>query len=668
MENKTTKCIIMSRVSTNFQELDIQEEECINLALADGYSKENMILVPRKGESARKIGEIITVETPRGPLEIELDRDGIWDMKKRIETDSQIDCVYIWEVSRLARRMEVLTSLLKYFADRQIQLIVKTNGIRYLNDDKSVNPASKMTLEILGELAEQEMDIKIKRFKRSKKAMAEQGQYAGGKIPYGYRVDKEHGSIFVIDDYEASIVHEIFNLYESGFTQTRIAEEFYHRGKFEINLTKVNNILTNEQYTGRPVKNGWSSYYRSYPIIISSEQFDHCRKIALENNTFANKCRNIYYAHKLIVCRCGRFWGAGPSKLMYRCSEAYRSGHVYEVHEIQCTYKHTMSINIMDSILWKLAQDAEVEYILNLAAEDKAKYQERIRILDEKLSYIVTRLKEQDNKKSRVVESYIDGHISKEVRDTKFKIIDDERRKILKEQASYNNEKEHLISLLMNLDSRFYLDEVDTIVTELERIIKLKEHISNITDDKERYDIIHRHIRKVTIENRIIEYKFKVRKTKTSKTRFITVTFYNGNKRYFHFLPFDGGMRTVLEAKADGVPIQKFEFEYLQRFVDEKKIERRKKEKTERIQRQAERFPEDKYIISFDKLKDFLGIKEKMTYKLVNHGFLGPAKEILKGRAAAFNKEKCIELVKAEAENNKVAKKILDHLIATSQI
>ena len=188
MEYKTTKCIIMSRVSTNFQGLDIQEEECINLALADGYSKENMILVPRKGESARKIGEIITVETPRGPLEIELDRDGIWDMKKRIETDSQIDCVYIWEVSRLARRMEVLTSLLKYFADRQIQLIVKTNGIRYLNDDKSVNPASKMTLEILGELAEQEMDIKIKRFKRSKKAMAEQGRYAGGKIPYGYRV------------------------------------------------------------------------------------------------------------------------------------------------------------------------------------------------------------------------------------------------------------------------------------------------------------------------------------------------------------------------------------------------------------------------------------------------------------------------------------------------
>lgn len=68
----------MSRVSTTIQELDIQEEECINMALADGYSKEQMILIPKQGESARKVGLIITVDTPRGPLEIELDRDGIW--------------------------------------------------------------------------------------------------------------------------------------------------------------------------------------------------------------------------------------------------------------------------------------------------------------------------------------------------------------------------------------------------------------------------------------------------------------------------------------------------------------------------------------------------------------------------------------------------------------
>ena len=33
MDNKTTKCIIMSRVSTNFQELDIQFKKGIEVAL-----------------------------------------------------------------------------------------------------------------------------------------------------------------------------------------------------------------------------------------------------------------------------------------------------------------------------------------------------------------------------------------------------------------------------------------------------------------------------------------------------------------------------------------------------------------------------------------------------------------------------------------------------------
>lgn len=171
----------MTRVSTDLQELDIQEEECIKMAVADGYinDKEHIILIPRLGESARKIGEIETVKTRRGLVDIELDRDGIWDMKEHIRLDPEIDCVYIWEVSRLARRMEILTPLLKYFADKKIQLKIKTSGIEFLNPDKSVNSASKMTIEILGEVAEQEMDIKIKRFKRTKKVMAEQGRYAG---------------------------------------------------------------------------------------------------------------------------------------------------------------------------------------------------------------------------------------------------------------------------------------------------------------------------------------------------------------------------------------------------------------------------------------------------------------------------------------------------------
>lgn len=165
--------------------------------------------------------------------------------------------------------------------------------------------------------------------------MAEQGHYAGGKIPYGYAVDKKHGGIFVIKEEEAKFIREIYDLYESGVTQPCIAREFYHRGIVELNLSKVNNILTSEQYTGRWIKQGWSSYERSYPVIISPEQYDRCREIAKSNNTFASKARSIYYAQRLIVCEYGRYWRSGPSKVMYSCMEAHRTGNEFEAHSNQ---------------------------------------------------------------------------------------------------------------------------------------------------------------------------------------------------------------------------------------------------------------------------------------------------------------------------------------------
>jgi len=76
----------------------------------------------------------------------------------------------------------------------------------------------------------------------------------------------------------------------------------------------------------------------------------------------------------------------------------------------------------------------------------------------------------------------------------------------------------------------------------------------------------------------------------------------------------------------------------------------------------APKYPEDKYIISFAALTEFLGVERKMTYKLVNGGFLFPAKEFVNKTKVAFNKDKCIELLRANANSNKWARKILDNL------
>ena len=44
-------------------------------------------------------------------------------------------------------------------------------------------------------------------------------------MPYGYRVDEERGNLIVIDEDEASVIRTIFDLYEAGLSQPRIAVE-----------------------------------------------------------------------------------------------------------------------------------------------------------------------------------------------------------------------------------------------------------------------------------------------------------------------------------------------------------------------------------------------------------------------------------------------------------
>ena len=665
MEPKTSKCIVMSRVSTTIQDLDIQEEECIQMAKNDGYAEENMILIPRVGESARKIGEIITVDTPRGPIEIEMDRDGIWEMKKHIENDPSIDCVYVWEVSRLARRSDVLGNLLKYFELKKVQFKIKTNLIALLNEDKSLNETNKMMIIILGQVAEQEMNVKIERFKRSKRVLAEQGRFSGGGIPYGYKVDKERGGLIVIDEDAAKLVHEVFDLYESGLSQIQIAREFYSRGMFDFTLSKVNHILLSDQYTGQPVKKGKSSYFRTYPVIISKEQFYRCREIATNNKTFVEKGQKKYYAHNLIVCSCGEKFAPGPCKATYCCRATYRTKNIYEVRKHVCDSKLTISINIMDSLVWEVAKEAEYKYILSSASADKEKYKKKISILDEKLNTIQTRLNELESRDQRINDLYEMGRIkNREELNKKTREIANERISINQEEASYKSERKHLIDLCEGLDKKFGYETEEETIQNLSKLVSLKETIDS-TEDSQRCDITHRHIKKISLENRTVETEFTYTGKKIAKSRFITIELFSGETLYFQYVPFTGGKNLMFKANSDGTPICRYEFEYLNRFTDHGKNKRRSKEREEREQYFENRFPSKKYVMSFASLNELLGLKLKTTYKLVNHGFLSECKEPANNQKFAFNIEKIIELARIHADRNKWARIILENLSIT---
>ena len=87
------KAIALIRVSTIHQDLNQQTEAVIAEIKKDGYSQDTIILIEEK-ESAVK-------------LDAE-SRLGINRMKKAIEEDASINAVYVFELSRLSRRPDVL--------------------------------------------------------------------------------------------------------------------------------------------------------------------------------------------------------------------------------------------------------------------------------------------------------------------------------------------------------------------------------------------------------------------------------------------------------------------------------------------------------------------------------------------------------------------------------
>lgn len=83
------KAILLVRVSTDRQEFDEQERIIYNQAIKDGYNDCDIMPIKEK-ESGIKLSEE--------------ERQGLNRMKEAIESDKEINCVYAWEISRIARR------------------------------------------------------------------------------------------------------------------------------------------------------------------------------------------------------------------------------------------------------------------------------------------------------------------------------------------------------------------------------------------------------------------------------------------------------------------------------------------------------------------------------------------------------------------------------------
>lgn len=555
------KILLFLRVSTIVQDLDSQENILRKAAKEDGKNEADFIVIGKK-ESAIKLKEE--------------EREGIKELKNIIEKED-VDCVYITELSRLSRKPDILYHLRDYFLNKKVQLKCLSPSFTLLNKERTtIDQHTNLIFAIFGTLAEQEMIEKKERFARGKRQKAREGRFTGGRLPFGYKVIKEKNNIIEIDDNEAEIVRKIYNMYEKGYSQTRIAVELKQQGYIHprhqapqiIPLALINNILNNKCYTGETieeklikVKNKISNketqymrYERSYPQIIPIEQFNKCRQLAEINRTSMGKGKNIYYATNLVKCQtCGCYWSANSSKATYHCYNALIPSKNWDANgrkKAQCKNKTTMSINVLDSLLWYIAKRAEASLLLTSKEEKIEELQKEIHTIQKKVENIPFRLERINKIIENLSIKNAEGLISDDTFEKKIKEKNIEKKQIINEKVTFDNKIDEINTTIQTLKKTMEQYVIHDPFWEVDNkgvfhYNEIYKSLGNIQNDKERYDIIHRNIKDVQIKNVIIDYKFKIgwRKAKAKKIIIDVVDWRWENeirKYVIYYLPFNG--------------------------------------------------------------------------------------------------------------------------------
>jgi len=199
---------------------------------------------------------------------------------------------------------------------------------------------------------------------------------ANGHSPLGFQeVKTDKGRFFIINDLEAQIVRDIFNLYLQGWSIAKIVKHlngqktptyselrgdnnFKHQNQWTQSY--VYRVLTNRVYIGQWQWGQKEKVVIPVPVIISPDDFEKVQKKLKENSKKKGASPKYnYLLSRRLKCVCGRSMVADQrnngKNLYYRCPCG-----VMDVVTVKCD-KSYFRADLVDAIAWnwlkELAQD-----------------------------------------------------------------------------------------------------------------------------------------------------------------------------------------------------------------------------------------------------------------------------------------------------------------------
>ena len=446
-------CVCFCRVSTQQQDLEQQTNAIISEGEKMGYDRDHQIIIQYK-----ESGVLLSAN----------EREGIDKLKESILKNRDIDCVICWELSRIARRADIIYNIRDFFLEHHIQWIVLNPYMRLLENDGKMSQTSSIMLALFTSLAESEMEIKKERFKRGKKRAKELGRFSGGLVPFGYSVNKE--GFLVIEENSASVVGLLFRMYASGkYSLLTMSRELKDLGYFDSFTTIpairtfIYKILKEKKYYGEDIRR---------PPIISKTLFDEVQIKLKENYSF--KYGNV----KDMLCRQLLFDDQG-----YCMTGINREKN--GVDNIYCSnlysgYKCSIAQKGIDPFVWQISKGLYKRYFMNESILQKQQ-EEKNELLNKKYVVAKEKITKIQGMIDRTEERYIKGCISRD----KVESIIESLKEELKE---WTNKKLYYMEQLKELSERI-------------KDIEVKKRIDlDKLPFEERYDIVRCVIERMVIQ------------------------------------------------------------------------------------------------------------------------------------------------------------------------
>ncbi|WP_339918057.1 recombinase family protein [Yeosuana marina] len=178
-------------------------------------------------------------------------RPQLQELIDKITTDNNYySCIYITEISRLGRSPRKIREILWTLEDFKVNLFIQKGSINLLEKDGNLNSMGKLVLDIMINLADEEVRTLKERSKSGILSSIKAGHVGGGKFkPYGFTKGKN--KMLVIDEEEAEHVRLIFELYKTGNGTKAIANILNNNDKIKTRSHKSFGEKPMNKHTGK---------------------------------------------------------------------------------------------------------------------------------------------------------------------------------------------------------------------------------------------------------------------------------------------------------------------------------------------------------------------------------------------------------------------------------